>query len=69
MPVLLWVLLMRDPERIPIILDYIKLLWEKYPDQRLGQLLINVDSTFEKNPYFYEDADLLDHLYVELDKE
>jgi uncharacterized protein YihD (DUF1040 family) len=61
---------MRDPKRIPIILEYIKLLWEKYPDQRLGQLLSNVTSNaMESNLYFYEDDHLLDHLYDELDKE
>ena len=32
---------MRDPERIERILHKIKLIWEKNPDQRLGQLLIN----------------------------
>lgn len=61
---------MRDPKRIPIILEYIKLLWEKYPDQRLGQLLSNVTSNaMESNLYFYEDYQLLDQLYDELDKE
>ena len=32
---------MRDPERIPKILEKIRILWEKNPDWRLGQLLEN----------------------------
>ena len=32
---------MRNPERIDRILEKIKILWKKYPDQRLGQLLFN----------------------------
>lgn len=31
----------RDPKRIPQILEELKTLWEKCPDQRLGQLLEN----------------------------
>ncbi len=31
----------RPIERIPLILDALKTIWEKYPDQRLGQLLEN----------------------------
>lgn len=31
----------RDPKRISEILDALKTIWEKYPDQRLGQLLEN----------------------------
>ena len=32
---------MRDPKRIPRILGKLQRLWEKYPDQRFGQLLEN----------------------------
>ena len=32
---------MRDPARIPTILNKIKDFWEKYPDWRLGQLIVN----------------------------
>ena len=32
---------MRDPSRIPKILNKLRLLWEKYPDLRLGQLVEN----------------------------
>jgi len=33
---------MRDPKRIATLLDKIKELWEKVPDWRFGQLLINL---------------------------
>lgn len=50
---------MRDPDRIPRICEKLKLLWEKHPDLRLGQLVENV-KTFGKCrpiPTFYiEDA-------------
>lgn len=32
---------MRDPNRIPEILETVKTLWEANPDLRLGQLIIN----------------------------
>jgi hypothetical protein len=32
---------MRDEKRIDRVLGHIKKIWEKYPDWRLGQLLIN----------------------------
>lgn len=33
---------MRDPLRVYDILHELMKLWQKYPDQRLGQLLVNV---------------------------
>ena len=56
---------MRDPKRIPEILDRIKTQWEKFPDMRLGQLILNAIN----NPttlYYVEDdklADCIDLLY------
>lgn len=35
---------MRDPNRIPQIINALKIYWEKYPDQRLGQILSNVNN-------------------------
>ena len=32
---------MRDPARIPAILEALRVEWEKMPQQRLGQLIIN----------------------------
>jgi len=34
----------RDLQRIPKVLKALERLWEKYPDQRLGQLVANVVS-------------------------
>lgn len=31
---------MRDPARIPIVLEAIRKAWEQHPDMRLGQLVI-----------------------------
>ena len=33
---------MRDPKRIDVILQEISVIWRKYPDMRLGQLIGNV---------------------------
>lgn len=35
---------MRDPARIPAILEALRVEWEKMPDMRLGQLLGNAMS-------------------------
>ena len=47
----------RDPKRIPEILDALKTIWEKSPDQRLGQLLLN---------YVFHDADYRDKTSIEM---
>jgi hypothetical protein len=48
---------MRDPKRIPTILNELKGIWATYPDLRLGQLLLNV----VKDPvlYYLEDAEII----------
>ena len=48
---------MRDPKRIPEILNQLKSLWSSYPDLRLGQLILNV----VKDPvlYYLEDEELI----------
>ena len=38
----------RDPARIPRMLEKIRLEWEKHPDLRLGQLVIGAVSQFEQ---------------------
>ncbi len=51
---------MREKKRIKIIFSKINLIWEKNPDLRLMQLLIN--SIQPKDPcselYYYEDTNL-----------
>ena len=60
----------RPLERIPLILSALKTIWEKYPDQRLGQLLENyvfLDGSRGKdqtsiNLYAQEDTETLKNL-------
>ena len=49
---------MRDPERIKSVLNRLQAVWEKYPDLRLGQLILNVvqDPTL----YYLEDDKLIE---------
>lgn len=49
---------MRDIKRIPIILEKVEKIWEKNPDLRLGQLLLNVCR--EPTLYYIEDEDLVE---------
>ena len=51
---------MRDINRIDLILDRLKTLWKKYPDLRLGQLILNV----LQDPvlYYIEDEELINLL-------
>ena len=51
---------MRDINRIDLILDRLKTLWKKYPDLRLGQLILNV----LRDPvlYYVEDVELIETL-------
>ena len=56
---------MRDPKRIDEILSKIKEVWDRNPDLRLGQLLLNC----ARDPalYYIEDDDLvkaLQELYL-----
>ena len=48
---------MRDPERIDEVLTKIKLIWKRFPDLRLMQLLLNVIPN-SSLAYFVEDEDL-----------
>lgn len=50
---------MRDPKRISKVLNSIKSQWEKFPDMRLGQLIMNAVN----NPtmlYYIEDDKLIE---------
>lgn len=40
---------MRDPNRIPTILELLRQAWESNPDQRLGQLVINACREITEN--------------------
>ena len=59
---------MRDINRIKPFLEEIEKLWEKVPDWRFGQLIINVLGTCKKDPFFYEEEEMLE-LWKEFFKE
>ena len=59
---------MRDINRIKPFLEEIEKLWEKVPDWRFGQLIVNVLGTCKKDPFFYEDDEMLE-LWKEFFKE
>ena len=61
---------MRDPNRIPEMIEVLRTLWEKHPDLRLGQLLVVAASQIKgrdpipPTPLFYvEDDAMLDGLF------
>lgn len=49
---------MRNPDRIPVLLDLIRTEWEKYPDMRLMQLLVNILDA-RPNPLFTVEDDVI----------
>ena len=59
---------MRDVKRIKPFLEEIEKLWEKVPDWRFGQLIVNVLGTCKKDPFFYEEDEMLE-LWKEFFKE
>lgn len=59
---------MRDPERIPIMLKQIKSMWEKYPDMRLGQLILNSIPPSSKIDLYYLEDDALSKCLEILDE-
>lgn len=52
---------MRDPKRIDALLSQIRVIWEKSPDLRLGQLICNVIDE-DEDPYNVEDEVLAHRL-------
>lgn len=48
---------MRDPNRIDQLLARLKVIWERNPDLRLGQLILNVAS--DPVLYYVEDEELM----------
>jgi uncharacterized protein YihD (DUF1040 family) len=47
----------RDPERIEAMVVALRMLWKKYPDLRLGQLvlLLAPDTTSDRDIFYIED--------------
>jgi hypothetical protein len=50
----------RDRRRIPEVLDMVRLVWQKYPDLRLTQLLATACGTAD--PFYVEEPELLEGL-------
>ena len=46
----------REPKRIERILASIRAIWERFPDWRLGQLLVNAIPEFEGRLFYIEDT-------------
>ena len=49
---------MKSYNRIPKLLNLIEYLWDKNPNLRLGQLLLNCQYATNKDLYFLEDDEL-----------
>ena len=47
----------RDPQRIDPLIDALRRLWKRYPDMRLGQLLVCAAET--SDPFNMEDDVML----------
>jgi hypothetical protein len=48
----------RDPKRVERMLELIGELWRKYPQLRLGQLLVNVEHRFTCCAFSIEDEEV-----------
>ncbi len=49
---------MRDPKRIKRVCDLLEMAWSRYPDQRLGQLLLNyVFGSIGRDSHIYHKED------------
>jgi uncharacterized protein YihD (DUF1040 family) len=49
----------RDPKRIPEMLEALRAVWEKNPDLRLMQLIVNACHASAADLFYYEDDELL----------
>lgn len=52
---------MRKVERIDVFCNELAKLWkEKCPDWRFGQLMVNVLNSLPRDPFFYEEDEMLE---------
>lgn len=49
---------MRDPNRIPAVLDALESIWRLHADWRLGQLISNIATWAEQDVWDIEEGDL-----------
>lgn len=56
--------IVRNPDRIPVILDELREFWNQHPDWRLGQIVanLNYEATGTNDPFYIEDDVLLELL-------
>ena len=50
---------MRSPERIDKFCSKLAEYWKEVPDWRFGQLVCNVLGTCKRDPFFYEEDEML----------
>ena len=50
---------MRDPKRIDAFCKELATIWKEVPDWRFGQLICNVLGTCKRDPFFYEESEML----------
>lgn len=51
---------MRDPKRIDKFCNELATIWKEVPDWRFGQLMVNVLSTCNRDPFFYEEDEMME---------
>jgi hypothetical protein len=56
---------MRDPQRIPLVLEEVRKYWERFPDLRLGQLLWVLA---RQDPFYIEEDELVRRIEEEMEK-
>lgn len=61
---------MRKKERIDIFLNQLGKIWkDKCPDWRFGQFMVNVLNTFDIDPFFLEEDDMIKKIEQYFDNE
>lgn len=50
---------MRDIKRIDDFCNKLAEYWKQVPDWRFGQLMVNILSTCSRDPFFYEEDEML----------
>lgn len=53
---------MRDPKRIRKFCKRLAVAWEKEPDMRFGQFMVNVLGAMDRDPFFPEDDEMIKHI-------
>lgn len=49
---------MRNPDRIKPFLNTLEKAWNKVPDWRFGQLMVNFLGSLDRDPFFPEDDEM-----------